>query len=478
MKKLTPIFSVLFALSAVPVFEANGAPARDPRDRPNIIVMLLDDAGYADFSITGHPTIRTPNLERLSREGVTFGQYYCAVSACSASRYSLLTGRSARRCGLGSWVIDPAAAKYIHPNEVTLAEGLRQRGYATAVYGKWHLGTPNANNGFNTNTLPLAHGFDEFYGLNVSADYVDVGLYEGPSLTPDIASHYRLVSTNVRYNASLQSNFTREFTDRTVNFIRAHTNSPFFVYLPLALPHLPLYPNADFAGKSRRGTYGDIIEEIDYSLGRILAALQENELTRHSIVHFTSDNGPWVRYYTDATERLNVGDSGPFRDGKGSGWEGGFRVPGLFWWPDTIPAGRRVIPPASTMDLLPTFFQIAGAAVPVDRTIDGRDIRSLLAPGVYPGTVPEFKLFYTGSANTVTAVRKGPWKLHATIFTQTGNSYGYTGISLSNPLLFNLEQDIGERFNVRAAQSAKVLELQNEINAFNAQAAAEGTFWN
>jgi arylsulfatase len=455
----------------------SAAAPRAATDRPNLIVVLLDDAGYGDFPLAGNPTTRTPNLERMAREGLRFAQFYCGSAACTASRFALLTGRNARRSGLGKWVISPDDARFLHQNEITIADGLRQRGYKTAIFGKWHLGTPNETNGFNTNAFPLAHGFDKYCGLNASADYPDVKLYEGPSAAPNFACVYHLMDSNVRSNAQLQSGFTRRFTDETIRFMRENREKPFYIYLAYTLPHLPLYPNKEFAGKSLRGTYGDIMEELDASLGRVLDAVNQEGLEQNTLVVFTSDNGPWIFWRKDRNERLNVGDSGPFRDGKGSGWEGGVRVPGIFWWPGTIAPGTVVSQPASTLDLLPTIFRLAGEPLPQDRTIDGRDVSPLLAPKIFSGVVPAFTFFYTDEHNAVSGVRKGAWKLHTKIYTQTGDNYGHSSVTFKNPLLFQVEHDFGERFNVASEELAKVRELQNDITAFNRQADAEGTFW-
>jgi arylsulfatase len=471
-------FRILFTLLTGALFasEASAEASRAATDRPNLIVVLLDDAGYGDFSLTGNPTTKTPCLERMAQEGLRFSQFYCASAACTASRYALLTGRNACRSGLGRWVISPTDAPFIHQNEITIADGLRLHGYKTAIFGKWHLGTPNEGNHFDTNAFPLAHGFDKYCGLNASADYPDVTFYEGPSATTNFAGIYHVNNTNVRYNAALQSTFTHRFTDETIQFMHENRQNPFFIYLAYTLPHLPLYPNSEFEGKSLRGTYGDIVEELDASLGRVLDALNKEDLAKNTLVVFTSDNGPWIFWRKDKKERLNVGDSGPFRDGKGSGWEGGTRVPGVFWWPGTIAPGSVVWQPASTLDVLPTIFRLAGEPLPKDRTIDGRDVSSLLAPKTFTGSVPEFEFFYTDAENKVSGVRKGPWKLHTEIYTQIADNYGYTNVSFSNPLLFQVEHDFGERFNVAAEQLAKVQELQADITAFNRQAAAEGTY--
>ena len=457
--------------------KASAAAPRPATDRPNLIVVLLDDAGYGDFSLTGNPTTKTPNLERMAREGLRFSQFYCASAACTASRYALLTGRNARRSGLGQWVISPADARFLHQNEITIADGLRERGYKTAIFGKWHLGTPNSANGFNTNAFPLAHGFDKYCGLNASADYPDVTFYEGPSGAPNFAGVYHVNDTNVRSNATLQSTFTHRFTDETIRFMHENREKPFFIYLAYTLPHLPLYPNSEFEGKSLRGTYGDIMEELDASLGRVLDALEKEDLAKNTLVVFTSDNGPWIFWRKDRKERLNVGDSGPFRDGKGSGWEGGVRVPGVFWWPGTIAPSTVVSQPASTLDVLPTIFRLTGEPLPKDRTIDGRDISPLLAPKKFSGAVPEFTFFYTDPGNKVSGMRKGPWKLHTELYTQIGDNYGYTNVTFNNPLLFQVEHDFGERFNVAATEPAKVKELQDLEAAFKQKAVEEGTFW-
>jgi len=226
-----------------------------------------------------------------------------------------------------------------------------------------------------------------------------------------------------------------------------------------------------------RGTYGDIIEELDASLGRVLDALNAEGLEKNTLVVFTSDNGPWIRFRSDGVEHLNVGDSGPFRDGKGSGWEGGVRVPGVCWWPGTIPPATVVSEPASTLDLLPTAFRLAGQKLPAGRTIDGRDISPLLAPALFHERPAPFTFFYTDDRNAVSGLRKGPWKLHTRTYTQIGDDYGFGKVSFANPLLFQVEQDFGERFNLGAGQPAVVADLQAAITEFNQQAAAEGTFW-
>ncbi len=470
----------LLAALALALLPGTPASAREALDRPNVVLVFLDDAGYAVAAHTGHPTLRTPNMTRLVDEGLNFTQFYSASPACSASRYALLTGRNPRRSGLGTWVLAPGAAKFIHPNEVTLAEGLRDRGYATAMFGKWHLGDNT-----NTNSLPLAHGFHQFLGTTVSHDYASgCELLSGPSReTPQhVVPGYRVLATS----ATLQSDptLTERYTDGALAYIRAHKAEPFFLYLAYNMPHLSLNPHPAFAGKSPAGKLGDVIEEIDAALGRIAATLQAEGIATNTLLIVTSDNGPWVRFhyetgnarYGDA--RLDPGYAEPFRDGKGSTWEGGVREFGFLWWPGTIAPARVERRPASTLDLLPTVFALAGAALPTDRTLDGRDLRPYLDPTRWTGPVPEFSFVYTGNAaNAVYGARKGPWKLHIALYSQTGNQYGYTGVSLANPLLFQVEHDPGERHNLAASEPGQVTELRGVINAFNASLGAEQTFW-
>jgi arylsulfatase len=466
-----------FACACLCLFGARPLWAREATDRPNVILVFLDDGGYADAAHTGHPTVRTPNLTRLVNEGLNFTQFYSASPACTASRYSLLTGRNPRRSGLGTWVLDPSAMKFIHPNEVTIAEGLKARGYATAMFGKWHLGDANPNNTNNPSALPLAHGFDQYFGTSVSHDYASgCDLLEGPSTNAPqhVVSGYQLLGSNQTSDASL----SRRYIEHSLEFIQANQGQPFFFYLAFNMPHLSLNPGAAFAGTSPAGKLGDVMEEIDDGMGRILSALKASGIDTNTLVIFTSDNGPWVVKYTSA-ERLDAGYSGPFRDGKGSTWEGGVRELGSMWWPGVIAPGSAQRQPASTMDILPTVFGLAGEPLPTDRTLDGRDLRTYLNPVFWTNTVPEFTYIYAGGASwsTIYGARNGPWKIHTALYSQTGNNYGYSGISMANPLLFQVEHDPGERWNQAATQPAKITELKAVINAFNTSVSAEQTFW-
>lgn len=402
----------------------------------------------------------------------------------TASRYGLLTGRNPRRSGL-AWVIGPSDARYIHPNEVTLAEGLKAQGYATGMFGKWHLGTPNSSNSYTPNALPLAHGFDQWLGTNVSHDYSDGKLIQSnPAGTSPIPG-YETLATNLGTTGALPvvKTLTTRYRDAAVSFIHAKKDQPFFAYIAPNFPHLQIAASNETAGSSARGLLGDTIADIDNLVAAVRQALNDDAITQNTLIVFSSDNGPWVLFQdTDAhplygEARIHVGTALPFRDGKGSTWEGGFRVPGIWCWPGTIPARTVVRAPASNLDILPTAFALAGKSLPTGRTIDGRDIRHHLNPSAFPGSIAEFVFLYPGySQNTIYAARKGPWKLHTKLYSQTGKNYGFTA-SASNPLLFNVETDPSERYNVSTANPAVVSDLQTILTNFNSSVNTEQTFW-
>lgn len=458
---------------------------RPPTEKPNIVLVFLDDCGYGDFSHTGNPSIRSPNISRMVRQGATFPQFYCASPACTASRYALLTGRNPRRSGFNDWVFYNGDEKYIHPQEVTIAERLKGQGYATAMFGKWHLGMPTSANNYSTNSLPLAHGFDMFIGTTLSNDGSGSLLLEAPSTDDTPVEAYRQISNNVKNDDALQSGLTKQYSRAAVDFIRAHRADPFFVYLAYNMPHLPVNPGPEFQGQSPRGPLGDVIEEIDHYVGEMLELLEDEGIAENTLVILTSDNGPWIRFYYETGNsyygdaRLEVGHARPFRDGKGSTWEGGMRVPGVMYWPGTIEPSTVVENPSSTLDIMPTVVALAGGSAPSDRSIDGRDIRRRLNPDIFSsvGAPSEFVFMYSGSPdNRIRASRKGAWKIHTSIYSQLGTNYGFSA-SVSNPLLFNVEQDVGETRDYSGERPDIVQELLDERQSFLDDCAAEGTFW-
>ncbi len=449
--------------------------------KPNVILFYLDDSGYGDYAHNGNPTIKTPNITKLKESGVNFTQFYVTSPACSASRYSLLTGRYPGRSGLGSWVIGPNAKKHIHEKEITLAEGLKSVGYKTGIFGKWHLGSPNKNNQFSKITLPLAHGFDEWVGTNVSHDYNTAMLLKSNPNDKNPIPGYSLIAKDLPSDILASESLTGVCTKAAVDFIKRNKKNPFFAYIPYNMPHLGLFVSDKFKGISRNGVLGDVMEELDAAIGEIRETLEDVGVSENTIVIFSSDNGPWVVFHDRSDTkygdtRLQVGYATPFRDGKGSTWEGGHRVPGIISWPASIKGKRSEQTPISTLDILPTIFAITGVELPKDRTIDGRDIRGLLMPEKYDNKPDEFKFFYSYFDNQASAIRKDSYKLHIRIGSTKKDNYGFTA-SKETPLLFQVEKDLGERVNVSAKYSEKVSELQVDLETFEKQMKKEGSFW-
>jgi arylsulfatase A len=442
------------------------AMAREATDRPNVVVIYLDDSGYGDYAHTGNPVIETPNIFQLAAGGANFTQFYVTSPACSASRYSLLTGRYPGHSGFGTWVINPDSKPHLRTSEMTLAEGLKAKGYATGMFGKWHLGNPSPRNGMTPDALPLAHGFDTWTGTNVSHDYDVAILLKSDPAGKEPVPGYSVLARNLPSDIEASTSLTNRYTEAAVEFIAANRERPFFAYVAHNQPHLGLFAAEAFRGKSRRGLLGDVMAEIDDSVGRIVKALEENGIANNTLVIFSSDNGPWIRFEDVADSkygdtRLQVGYAQPFRDGKGSNWEGGHRVPGIFHWPGVIEP-RRQFEPASTLDVLPTVLALSGAEVP--QGLDGRDIRPLLSPGRFKGAVKPFELAYSGADNRPNAFREGPWKLHVKLISQTGSNHGFAA-SREKPLLFNVEEDLGERIDRAAEQPETVARLLGKLDA-------------
>ncbi len=357
---------------------------------PNIVLILADDLGYGDLGAYG-AAHQTPHLDRLAAEGVRMTGCYAASGVCTPSRAGLMTGCYPRRVGLeededGEWVLFPVARKGLNPDETTIAEVLKGRGYATACIGKWHLGD-------QPDFLPTRHGFDSFFGLPYSND---MGVADDRPQNPPLPL---LRNEEVVESPAEQSTLTERYTAEAVRFIAAQRARPFFLYLAHTLPHTPLHPGARFRGRSAAGLYGDAIEEIDASSGQILAALRTHGLERRTLVLFTSDNGG-----------VRPANNAPLSGTKGGTTEGGMRVPCLVRWPGRIPPGKTCRALATTMDLLPTFARLAGTAPPANRIIDGRDILALWERPEDAATPHE--AFYYYFMSQLQAVRSGPWKLH------------------------------------------------------------------
>jgi arylsulfatase len=364
------------------------APAAEPP--PNIVLIFTDDQGWGDVGCFGCKDIRTPNLDRLAAGGMRFTDFYVAQAVCTASRAALMSGCYPNRVGLHG-ALNHRSRVGIHPDETLLPELCKSRGYATACYGKWHLGTL-------PEFLPLRHGFDEFFGLPYSND-------NGPlhPVLRDIPPLPLIEGEKTVETDPDQSQFTRRFTERAVRFIAANRDRPFFLYVPHVMPHVPIFASDRFRGKSARGLYGDVVEEIDWSVGEILGALKTHGLEGRTLVIFASDNGPFLSYGNHA------GSAGPLREGKLTTFEGGVRSPAILRWPGRIPAGTVCSEPVVAFDLLPTVAGLIGADLP-GRPIDGRDIRALIL-GEPGAKSPHEAIFFYGGEE-LHAVRCGDWKLH------------------------------------------------------------------
>ena len=402
-----------------------------PEQKPNIVIIYADDLGYGDLGVYGHPTIKTPNLDKMASEGLKFTQFYVGASVCTPSRAALLTGRLPIRYGMVSdkiRVLFPFSYGGLPKEEITIAEALKTQDYATAIIGKWHLGHLPQH-------LPLNHGFDYYFGIPYSNDmrkdttitrwkparkYVDLYLIED--------------STVIDHHVD-QRQLTKRYTEKAKEFIKSNKDKPFFLYVPYNFPHVPLYASNDFEGKSTAGIYGDVVEELDWSVGEILATLKAENLAENTLVIFTSDNGPWL------VKGNEGGSAGLLREGKGSTWEGGMREPAIAWWPGTIEAGRTTEAISTTMDLYTTALKLAGAEIPVDRILDGADLTPVLL-----GTAEQLNnevFYYLGEQ--LFAVRRGAWKMHF----QTLTPYvGEQPVQHDPPLLFNLDLDPSEKRNV------------------------------
>lgn len=443
-----PVFETcaLLLLAFGAVFAA-AIPASAAETPPNIVVIFADDLGYGDLQCFGHPTIRTPNLDRMAAEGMRFTQFYSAAPVCTPSRAALLTGRLPIRSGMCSdkrRVLFPNSGGGIPSEEVTLAEALKSKDYATACIGKWHLG-------HLPQFLPTNNGFDVYFGIPYSNDMDRVAdrkrgraIFREPKI--EFWNVPLMRNEEVIERPADQTTITRRYTEQAVEFIRSHRDRPFFVYLAHNLPHVPLFCSEEFAGRSARGLYGDVVEEIDWSVGRVLDALRELELDDNTIVWFTSDNGPWLIFNNHG------GSAGLLRDGKGSTWEGGMREPTLAWWPGRIPAGAVTQELGTTMDIYTTSLALAGAPLPKDRTVDGVDLRPVLF-GTGPGP-RDVVHYYRGTR--LMAIRKGPWKAH--FITQP--SYGGGGPKEHDPpVLYHLGYDPSERHDVSKEHPEVVAEL-------------------
>ncbi len=414
---------------------------------PNIVIVLTDDQGYEDLGVYGSPDILTPNIDRLAARGTQFTRFYVAQPVCSASRAALLTGCYPNRVGI-SGALGPNARRALAKEEVTIAEMLKPLGYATACFGKWHLGD-------HPDYLPPGQGFDEYFGIPYSNDMWPYHPWQGTVFNfPPLPL---IEGTEVIDTLEDQQMLTTWLTERAVDFIDRHAEEPFFLYVPHPQPHVPLFVSDKFRGKSEAGLYGDVIMEIDWSVGQIMEALERNGLTENTIVMYTSDNGPWLSYGTHS------GRTGPLREGKGTTWEGGVRVPFIASWPGHIPAGRVTDTPMMTIDILPTLAEVTGAKLP-ERTLDGMNVWPLLSGQEGAGNPHEAYFLYYRN-NELQGVISDGWKLMLphTYRTLAGREGRDDGLPIDYEMnetgveLYNLSDDISESTDV-ADQHPEVVE--------------------
>ena len=455
--KLVLFFFALFSLTAVVNAES----------KPNFVLIFTDDQGYADLSSFGSETIHTPHIDRLAEEGRKFTNFHAASSICTPSRAALLTGSYPKRVGLHDGVLFPQSTTGLHPDEYTIADHFKQQGYATACFGKWHLG-------HHPETLPRQLGFDVYFGIPYSNDMnhpdnqgkPKLGVEGLDALWNDPESTLTKWQTPLMENEKIielpvdQRTITRRSTDRGVAFIKENKDQPFFLYLPYSMPHIPLYVPDDVRDPDPKNAYINTIEHIDAEVGRIFDTLRELDLADNTYVIFTSDNGPWNGAWMPM--KHHAGSAGPLRSGKGSPFEGGHRVPTIFWAPGRIPADTATDALASLIDLLPTFAALTDTPLPADRLIDGLDISPLLT-GDADTPSPRKELLYYHRDGQLVGLRQGDWKFL---------SYKPRGKDEVETMLFNLAEDIGEESNLAAAHPERVegmrrrmIELDTTITA-------------
>jgi arylsulfatase A len=427
---------------------------------PNVVIIFIDDLGYADIGPFGATAYKTPYLDRMAAEGRIFTDFHAATAVCSASRVALMTGCYPERVSiLGA--LGPMALEGINAKETTLAEVCKSRGYATAIFGKWHLG-------HRKKFLPLQHGFDEYFGLpysndmwphhpewagsqqqgNRKAGYPELPLIEGNKIVDPLV------------DSDDQTQLTTQYTEHAVDFINRNKSRPFFLYVPHSMVHVPLHVSDKFRGKSGAGMFGDVVMEVDWSVGQILKAIKKNGIDENTLVIFTADNGPWLNYGNHA------GSAGPLREGKGTMWEGGYREPCVMRWPGKIPADTKCDEFAVTIDLFPTIAKLIGTKIATDRPIDGKDIWPLMVGE--DGAESPHEAFYCYYGNELRGVRDRQWKLvfphkyrslEGTQPGRDGRPKPYTELT-TDKALYDLKNDIGETTDVAAQHPEIVARLE------------------
>lgn len=415
--------------------------SKDNPKLPNFIIILCDDLGYGDIGVYGHPTISTPNIDRLAEEGLKWTSFYTASSVSTPSRAGLLTGRLPVRSGMcyegPPRVLTENSQGGLPNEEITIASLLKGKNYKTACIGKWHLG-------HLPQFLPTNHGFDYYYGIPY-----------GNGMGRMIKDGERINNIPIMRNTEEierpadQSTLTKRYTEEAIKFLKKNKDKPFFLYLAHTMPHIPLHRSGKFENVSLRGLYGDVVEELDWSVGKVIRTLKELNLDENTLVIFTSDNGPWK------TQKLNGGSTGILSGEKGATFEGGMRVPAIFWWPEKIQPGV-IMKVGTTLDIFPTFCSLANIPIPKDRVYDGYDLTPVLSGKGNSGR--DIVFYYRGTR--IFALRKGPYKAHFI----TKAAYGENDEKMHDPpLLFNLEHDPTEEYNIASQYPEILSEIKQEI---------------
>ena len=435
----------LLQLSIVCIYGKNSSP--------NIIVIFGDDIGYGDVGIFGNPTIKTPNLDRMAYEGQKWTNFYSAASVCTPSRAGLLTGRLPIRSGMMSSkirVLFPESWSGLQQSELTIAELVKQKKYATMHVGKWHLG-------HLPDYLPTKQGFDSYYGIPYSNDMDATQPKEKRKwalYNPDRIDYWDVPlmrNEKIIERPANQYTITKRYTEEAVKFIKKNKDRPFFLYFAHTMTHVPLFRSEKFVDISLAGIYGDVMEEVDWSVGQVLETVRNNNLSERTLVIFTSDNGPWLTFDTHG------GSAGPLKEGKGSTWEGGMREPTIMWWPGTIPAGTTQAGMGSTLDLMATVASITNTKIPKDRKMDSYDLS--LAMSMKADSPRNEMFFWRGTK--LFAARSGNYKAH--FYTMTGyRDRGET--RLNTPLLYHLGHDPGEKFDISRQNPEIVTKIQEMAN--------------
>lgn len=457
MKKLSLFICLFTFFYACQQPEPQSQNQEEANKKPNIILIFADDLGYGDLGCYGNPNIHTPRLDKMAFEGIKLTSFYVAAPVCTPSRAALMTGRYPMKAGLPS-NLGPNSEGGLSLDERTLAEALKEVGYRTAAYGKWHLGSV-------PDYMPTDRGFDEYLGI----------LYSNDMMPPWVNTErpLELYQNNQPIEHPVdQTTLTKRYTEAAINFIKKAEGEPFFIYLPHSMPHLPIYASEEFKGTSKGGDYGDVIEEIDANVGKILDVLKEEGLEENTLVIFTSDNGPWRNmpprmYNTEPVEKWHGGTTGSLYGAKATTYEGGQRVPAILRWPGKIPAEQVSAELCTSMDLHATILQLTGANPP-QKELDGKNIWPLLTQ---QGSSPHQYFYYFGGRN-LDAIRDDQWKLRVSVPTDNwGDREDNAGNEVTTAL-FDLKNDPFERFNVAEDHPEVVNRLQEEMQRFASEVGA------